>query len=407
MPSIARAQAASGKKLIIVTCNGAWDVTFHLDPKPTGLNVIDVPAGSIVQNGDLRYMNATACNGVVDAFFNAHGDVSSIVRGIAVRSISHDVCIRRMLTGSPADDAPDMGVITAAAHAPSLPSPYLTLGAVSFPGKLEGQSVRVGATNQLSLAHRYELLAPEIGAYFPSSEEQSVINDYLKARGEELKTARGQYGANATKANDYLSSIDRAQGLADNAQYLGNPFELSLTLDAQLTNALTMLEQNVAWAVNVSTGFVWDTHNPAQTAEGTYQGAQGMRNQNLWPALTALVEELKTRDGTAPGSKMIDETVVVVVSEMTRTPRYNGEGGKDHWPYTSALVLGAGVNAGKTFGETDDTLIGRQINLATGLADDNGVTMESANFVGGVLDLVGVDPLVHLPGFAPLTAIKA
>jgi hypothetical protein len=352
-------------------------------------------------------MDADTTGGVVHSFFQAHNDVASAVRGISVRSISHDVCIRRMLTGSPADDAPDVGVIAANAHGPALPAPYLTLGAFSFPGDLEGASVRQGTTNQLSLAMNYDLLDPGgVGATFPNVDEQALITQYLQGGGIDFQAARGQHGKNAQKSGDYLSSLDRLDGLYAQRGNLGSPFALTTGLTEQLTNALTMLEQDVCWSVNVSTGFVWDHHDPAAAPTGSYQGAQGLQNQILWPALDTLVNELKTRDGSTPGSKMIDETVVVVLSEMTRTPLYNDVGGKDHWPYTSALVIGAGVNAGKSLGATDGSLISEKINLATGAIDSGGVILETEQFAAGILQLVGVDPLEHLFA-APFTAMIA
>jgi len=395
-PRRARAQTAPARKLLLITCNGGWDVSFHLDPKTTGLATVDVPAGNIVTQGNMSWMSATANNGVVDAYMAAHSDVSSIVRGISVRSISHDVCIRRMLTGSPSEDAPDMGVIAAHTHAPNLAAPYLTLGAVSFPGTLEGASVRMGQTNQLALALRYDTLAPDIGLQFPNPTERARIEQFLVENGQALQSSRGQFGKNAQKTSDYLSSLDRVSGLVANQQYLGDPFSLSLGLDEQMQNALTMLEGGMTWAVNVSTGFVWDHHDPAQAPTGTYDGAQGVRNQTLWPALSALVDELKARPGTAPGSKLIDETVVVVLSEMTRTPKKNAQGGKDHWPYTSALIVGGGVNAGNAFGATDDALVSRPISLATGLADTGGIIFETEHFVSTVLALCGVDASPYL-----------
>ena len=44
----------------------------------------------------------------------------------------------------------------------------------------------------------------------------------------------------------------------------------------------------------------------------------------------------------------MDETTFVVMSEMGRTPALNGNEGKDHWPYTSALVMGPGLQGSET-----------------------------------------------------------
>ncbi len=405
MPRLARAQSGAAKKLILVTCNGGWDVSFHLDPKPSGLSTVDVPTGSLVTSGNLNYFNADACNNVVDNFFAAHNDVASIVRGISVRSISHDTCIRRMMTGSSSDTAPDIGVVTGHAHGSDLAAPYLTLGSVSFPGNLEGSSVRVGLTNQLALAHQYTTLSPDFADVFPNGTEQNLINAYLDNEAALLGASKGQYGKNQSKVQDYRDSVQRAQGLADNADALGQPFGISFTVAQQIENALAMLERNVAWSVTVSTGFVWDHHDPGAAPTGTYDGAQGLRNQDLWPALSYLADQLKTRDGSTAGSKMIDETVVVVMSEMTRTPLKNMQGGKDHWPHTSALVFGGGVNAGHAFGSTDNSLVSQPIDFASGSADTGGLILESSSFVAGLMQLVGVDPGAHLPLTPVFTAM--
>ena len=113
LPFGARAQSNSNHKVILVTCFGGWDVTFHLDPKPSGLDIIDVPEGQIItaNNGSLTYFDADSCMSTVAGFFGAHADVASIVRGISVRSIAHDICAQRMLTGSTKTDAPDFCVI--------------------------------------------------------------------------------------------------------------------------------------------------------------------------------------------------------------------------------------------------------------------------------------------------------
>ena len=407
LPLGARAQSGPARKLLLVTCNGGWDVSFHLDPKPSGIASIDVPVGVIRSTQGLTYMDADVCGGVVDDFMVAHADVSSIVRGISVRSISHDVCLRRLMTGSPSEDAPDMGVIAGATHGGDLAAPYLALGAVSFPGNLEGASVRQGFTNQLALAHRYAEIAPDLGANFPTLTEQQHIDAYLAARGTELKNVVGQHGKNQRKSNDYLASIDRVRGLAANQDALGIPFATSLSVTEQVEDALNMLQRGMTWAVNLSTGFAWDHHDPSAAPTGTYDGAQGFRNQELWPALTFLANELKTRAGSLPGTKMIDETVVVVLSEMTRTPKKNAVGGKDHWPYSSALVFGAGVRAGTVLGETNDQLISVPIDYSTGAASTQGNILESNNFVAGVLTLLGVDAELYLPGVPEFSALRS
>jgi hypothetical protein len=63
--------------------------------------------------------------------------------------------------------------------------------------------------------------------------------------------------------------------------------------------------------------------------------------------LSALIEDLDARG-------LLDSTLIVAMGEFGRTPRINGEAGRDHWPdcYT-ALFAGGGVRGGAVYGSSD------------------------------------------------------
>lgn len=88
---------------------------------------------------------------------------------------------------------------------------------------------------------------------------------------------------------------------------------------------------------------LWDTHahnNPRMKDVLCPQFDQGF---------TALIEDLQTRG-------LLDETLVVAVGEMGRTPKFNASGGRDHWGDVFSFVLaGAGVRAGAVHGASDRT----------------------------------------------------
>ena len=76
------------------------------------------------------------------------------------------------------------------------------------------------------------------------------------------------------------------------------------------------------------------------------------------------MEELQYR--TDPqGTRLIDKTTVVVLSEMGRHPKLNYIGGKDHWPVTSMMVVG-GLNGGRTVGAFDEQVVSSLIEPSTG-----------------------------------------
>lgn len=62
---------------------------------------------------------------------------------------------------------------------------------------------------------------------------------------------------------------------------------------------------------------------------------------------TALIEDLDDRG-------LLDETLVVAVGEMGRTPKFNASGGRDHWGNVfSFVVAGAGIRPGQVYGASD------------------------------------------------------
>ncbi len=86
----------------------------------------------------------------------------------------------------------------------------------------------------------------------------------------------------------------------------------------------------------------WDFHN---------QIAANTRSQ-LPPfdqAYAALIRDLDARG-------MLDKTLVMVSSEFGRTPKINGNAGRDHWPKVFSVALaGGGIKRGSIYGKSDAT----------------------------------------------------
>ena len=74
------------------------------------------------------------------------------------------------------------------------------------------------------------------------------------------------------------------------------------------------------------------------------------------PAAASLIEDLATTPSKAtPGKMLLDETLVVLMSEFGRTPgQLNHMAGRDHHKYVfPALFAGAGVKGGQVIGASD------------------------------------------------------
>ncbi len=95
---------------------------------------------------------------------------------------------------------------------------------------------------------------------------------------------------------------------------------------------------------------VYDFKQQGQNWDAHFKGAN-QHKAHLLPqadqSLSALIEDLD-------GRGLLDTTLVVAMGEFGRTPKINGDGGRDHWPncYT-VLLAGGGVTGGAVYGASD------------------------------------------------------
>jgi hypothetical protein len=85
----------------------------------------------------------------------------------------------------------------------------------------------------------------------------------------------------------------------------------------------------------------WDAHFKCANQHKTHLLPQFDRG------LSALIEDLDQRG-------LMETTLVVAMGEFGRTPKINGEGGRDHWPHCyTVLLAGGGVSGGAVYGASD------------------------------------------------------
>ena len=85
----------------------------------------------------------------------------------------------------------------------------------------------------------------------------------------------------------------------------------------------------------------WDTHS------NNFTQLKQVNLPNLDQTYAALLGDLNDRG-------MLEETLVVMMSDMGRTPRVNGSAGRDHWTFCYSVVFaGAGVRGGTVCGTSD------------------------------------------------------
>lgn len=85
-----------------------------------------------------------------------------------------------------------------------------------------------------------------------------------------------------------------------------------------------------------------------------------------------------------------DKLVVVVQSEMGRTPNYNKGNGKDHWSVGSILFLGAGIKGDRMVGATDEKQFLVPLDPKTLKTDPKGVRVRPEHIHLALRQLAGI-----------------
>jgi hypothetical protein len=113
-----------------------------------------------------------------------------------------------------------------------------------------------------------------------------------------------------------------------------------------------LIESGVRF-VNVTWDLFWDRVKVDYDAWDTHTKNFEILRKNKLPhfdqTLSALLSDLNERG-------LLDETLVLITSEMGRTPRINGNAGRDHWTNCySSVFFGGGIAGGTVYGESDAT----------------------------------------------------
>ena len=179
----------------------------------------------------------------------------------------------------------------------------------------------------------------------PHESVSSTDND---ARNSLREAANQRYARRRRKpiseANDYVYDVARTlmkrRDLFDASQFSQRDLDRYGTHDLgrHMLQGRKMLEAGVTFVKVNSYG--WDTHGD------NFNG-----HHSLMPrfdqAFSAVVEDLAE-------SGMLENVLVIAMSEFGRTPRINGHIGRDHWPEAWSLAMaGRGMKKGVVVGKTN------------------------------------------------------
>jgi len=299
---------------------------------------------------------------------------ASLVRSITARNGDHGGATYTMMTGyapAPQFTHPAMGSIVVHERE--------QIGELPAFVSVNGRAGSAGY-----LGHKHE--AYFIGAPGQPDPYLSLHEGVTQARAERrmalLREANAKF--EAAKGDPSLGAIDQSYAAAVN--FMNSPALKALDLDQEKDSvreayghsgfgrgtllARRLVEHGVRF-VQVSQGG-FDTHSDNFTKMREIGSV-------IDPAIACLIRDLAS-------SGLLEKTLVVQLSEFGRTPRINGEAGRDHHPRVfSALFAGGGVKPG----------------LVIGSSDEDGVNpaerpVRISDIPATILAALGVDPTKHV-----------
>jgi hypothetical protein len=113
----------------------------------------------------------------------------------------------------------------------------------------------------------------------------------------------------------------------------------------------------------------WDTHG------GNFRDLKNTLAPQMDGGFAALLADLEARG-------LLDETLVVWMGDMGRTPKVNKDAGRDHWSFCYSVVLaGAGIRGGQVYGSSD-----------RGAAYPSTNPVSPADLAATIFHCLGIDP---------------
>lgn len=273
-----------------------------------------------------------------------HMDKLAIIRSMSTREADHQRGTYYMHTGfvpNPSVQHPSWGSVVAHELSPERPEleipPFVSVGGNSEgPGFLGMSwapfSVNAnGRVRNLNMNLPPDRLTNRMQALHLI--EHGFIDDSRGLAAEEHGKVLGKTLALMSSQQMEAFNVDREpQEIRD--RYGNDNFGRGCLLARRLVEAgVPFVEVNMGG---------WDNH------QNIFPTLQDDKLPKLDQGMSALLEDLSSRS-------MLQDTAIIWMGEFSRTPRINGETGRDHWARSwSAVVGGAGMNTGIAIGKTSD-----------------------------------------------------
>ena len=366
-----------GPYYVVFNASGGWDTTYLMDPKGIGGMNRLYQQGDILTHGThhfaptKQHIQGGLSN---EEFYAEFGDELLVLNGLDYSVNNHSPGARYMATGKLDSMAyPTFAALAAACQGPACPLSFLTFGNYSATGNLVAMSrvPYLPSLKKLALADSVEgnERAPYHDGFVLDRVEQA-LQDGHQARTAQQRLPRAERADNML----YAAQVN-SKALQRVTPHLPNSIPKE-RLSQQAEIALASFKAGVCVSANLTIG-QFDSHannDPDQ--------------MRLIPELLAGVAYTIRR---AEELGIRDQLVVIVQSEMGRTPNYNKGNGKDHWSIGSIMFLGRNIRGNRVVGATDEGLFHVPVDPQTLACDaERGIRIRPEHIHTALREFAGI-----------------
>lgn len=366
-----------GPFYVVCNASGGWDTTYLMDPKgASGINRL-YAEGDILTEGNLRYAPTAKhkTEGLSNEdFFARYAKELLVLNGLDYSVNNHSPCSRYMATGNLDSLAyPTFAALVAACQGADCPLAFLTFGNYSATGNLVPMS-RVPYIPSLRLLAN----ADAVGGTPQHPYHDDFVTDHIDralADQHERRAMQKQLPRRERSENMLYAAQWNSQALSRVTPHIPKDIPKD-PLSQQAEIALASFKAGVCVSANLSIG-QFDSHQKNDEDQ-----------MKLLPRFLESVDYLLRR---AEELQIREKLVLVLQSEMGRTPTYNSGNGKDHWSIGSIMFLGPGIKGNRVIGATDAGQFPVTIDPATlALKPENGLRVRPEHLHVALRELAGV-----------------
>jgi len=364
----------NGLFFVQIQANGGWEPTMLCDPKGN-LNKT-YGDGDILTAGNINY---APMGDQWTTFFKTNFERMVVFNGVDIQTNAHGPGREYMASGRLGASYPNIAALVAGFQGPHLPVALL-----SFGGYEQTRGV-VATTRNVDRDRLGGIIFPD--RVSPASNESELYHSErtrdLLSIARRTRTERARSEMRLPKAGHSMDTLLTTRLGSDELKRLEEVLPTLGTSSVDL--AIAAYRAGIGTAVNFDVqGF--DTHSNHDAV-----------HRNVMGSLLGLANSVWAK---AEAAGIAHRTVMLLTSDFGRTPGYNGNNGKDHWP-VSSMILVSGMpefKGNRVIGQSTSGHVPIMLDPDTLEAAGDGVAgfrLRPGHVHRGIRDLLGMtgDPL--------------